>query len=71
MANTSATLFPYRTTAGDVTGRHHVRLGAIVDSVIHRQNNGAVLLLAAPLADQTMEAIVATDLLVFARDVAP
>jgi EpsI family protein len=66
-----ATLFWYWPTAGDLTGRQHVRLRAIFDAVAHRRNNGAVILLAAPLADKNMEAIVWKDLLAFARDLTP
>ena len=66
-----ATLFWYRTAAGDLTGRQHVRLRAIVDAVAHRRNNGAVILLAAPLADGNMEDTVSKDLIAFAQDLAP
>jgi EpsI family protein len=69
--NRYATLFWYRTSSGDLTGRHQTRYRAIFDGVIHRRNNGAVILLAVPLIDEPTEALVSNDLLALARVVAP
>ena len=69
--NRYSTLFWYRTNSGVLTGRSQVRLNAIFDAVVHRRNNGALILLAAPLVDQHMEALASKDLLGFAQALAP
>jgi EpsI family protein len=66
-----AAVFWYRFPSGELTQRVQTKLKGITDAVIHRRNNGAVILLAARPANKGEEESVTNDLLTFARILAP
>lgn len=63
--------FWYRFPSGDLTGRRDTKLKTIFDALIHRRNNGAVIVLAKPLHYRSEEASVSGELKDFLRVVAP
>lgn len=66
-----AALFWYRFPSGELTQRVQTKLKGITDAIIHRRNNGAVILLAAVPANKGEEESVTNDLLTFTRILAP
>lgn len=66
-----AAVFWYRFPSGEFTQRVQTKLKGITDAVIHRRNNGAVILLAARPASKGEEEPVTNDLLTFTRILAP
>ena len=66
-----AAIFWYRFPSGYVTGRYQAKSKQILDAVMHRQNDGAVILLAVPLTDKADDAPAPPALMAFARAVTP
>ncbi len=66
-----AALFWYRFPSGELTVRTQTKLKGITDAIIHRRNNGAVILLAARPQNKGEEESVTNDLLTFAQILAP
>jgi len=66
-----AALFWYRFPSGELTQRVQTKLKGITDAVVHRRNNGAVILLATIPGNKGEEESVRNDLLTFARVLAP
>ena len=66
-----AALFWYRFPSGELTVRTRTKLKGITDAIIHRRNNGAVILLAAVRVNKGEEDSVTNDLLTFARILGP
>jgi len=64
-------VFWYRFPSGDLTGRRDTKLKTISDALIHRRNNGAVILLAKPLYNRSEEASVSGEIKDFLSAVAP
>jgi len=64
-------VFWYRFPSGELTIRTQTKLKGITDAVIHRRNNGAVILLAARPANKDEKESITDDLLTFARILAP
>lgn len=64
-------VFWYSFPSGDLNGRSDTKLKTIFDALIHRRNNGAVIVLAKPLYDRSEEASVSGQLKDFLRVVAP
>lgn len=64
-------LFWYRFPSGELTQRVQTKLKGITDAIIHRRNNGAVILLATIPANKGEEKSATNDLLSFARILAP
>jgi EpsI family protein len=64
-------LFWYHLPSGNLTGRYETKLRQFLDAVIHRRNNGAVVLLATPVSENQDKTAAVNDLLKFATAVAP
>lgn len=66
-----AAIFWYRFPSMNMTGRYKVKIKTIVDAVIHRKNNGAIILMAVPIQYEGDKNIAEKDLLAFALAMTP
>jgi EpsI family protein len=65
------TIFWYRLPSGNTTGRYETKWWQLLDAVVRKHNNGAVVLLAIPASDNPGRATTVADLFDFASDLAP
>ena len=61
----------YRVPSGELTGRYETKLKGITDALLHRHNNAAVILIAAPITETEPAESIQKDLLALARSAAP
>jgi EpsI family protein len=61
----------YRFPTGETTGRYKTKLKAITDAMLYRRNNGAIILVAAPILSDADLKSVSVEVLAFTRDIAP
>lgn len=64
-------LFWYRFPSGETTGRYRTKAKGVLDALVHRRNNGAVILLAMPINTIDEKTMALDELMTFIHDVAP